>query len=72
MRDRAALRNRVRSRKFALDETLTDQLVSTRESFARADHTPNFRLYTKPPCLKKASYIIDNLGVVKKTFKIAV
>ena len=27
---------------------------------------PNFRLYTKPPCLKKASHIIDNLGVVKK------
>ena len=30
---------------------------------------PNFRLYTKPPCLKKAWYIIDSLDVVKKRSK---
>ena len=32
--------------------------------------TPSiFRLYTKPLCLKKAWYIIDNLDVVKKRSK---
>ena len=32
-------------------------------------HPTNFRLYTKPPCLKKAWYIIDNLDCVKKHSK---
>ena len=30
---------------------------------------PNFRLYTKPSCLKKTCYIIDNLDFVKKRSK---
>ena len=30
-------------------------------------HPANFRLYSKPPYLKKASYIIDNLDVKKRS-----